>query len=335
MGKLLTYRNSLDIKNIVIANCKEKDSKAIKNKTQIKVGENIDASIIIPCKNEVNTLKATVDSIINSKNITRYEIIVVDDASIDLSTEFLRADMNKHIYKDIILIRVDNVGCAVARNAGVKVAKGKYLFFCDAHIKVEDRWLDNMVSTLENNNADLVSPCIVDMSNPLAECYGGTWKDKFQFNWLLTKPKGITEIPMAGAAALGISKEIFKKISGFNDFFQVYGMEDQELCIKAWLYGYKLVVNPNVKVQHLFRIKHPYQITTANVIFNILCLSYCHFRKERIVKTIDIVKSSPFFDIASADIKLNMGLIMKEREKYFNERIYSDDFFFEKFSIPF
>lgn len=89
----------------------------------------IDVSIIIPCKNEVNNLKSTVDSIMESKNVLRSEIIVVDDASIDLSTEFLSSDLYKDTYKDIILLKTNNVGVAKAKNIGGKIAKGKYLFF--------------------------------------------------------------------------------------------------------------------------------------------------------------------------------------------------------------
>ncbi|WML35842.1 glycosyltransferase family A protein [Clostridium sp. OS1-26] len=143
-------------------------------KTEFKPEDLIDASIIIPCKNEIKTLKSTVDSIMNSKNSLKFEIIVVDDASVDQSTAFLRSDLNKDIYKEVILIKTKGIGCAKARNIGAQVAKGKYLFFCDAHIKVEDRWLDDLVNTLKSSNAHLVAPCITDMANTSFKYYGGT-----------------------------------------------------------------------------------------------------------------------------------------------------------------
>ncbi|WML35835.1 glycosyltransferase [Clostridium sp. OS1-26] len=295
----------------------------------------IDVSIIIPCKNEVNNLKSTVDSIINSKNSLSFEIIVVDDASIDLSTEFLKADLNKDIYKDIILVTTNNVGCAGAKNAGAKVAKGKYLFFCDAHIKVSNGWLDGLVNTLENTGAHLVAPCIVDMSNGLAAGYGMTWDDQLRAKWLINKPNTITEIPLACGCAFGIAKEVFEKINGFDHFYQIYGNEDFEICLKVWLYGYRVVVNPDIKIRHLFRKKHPYQVTTANVTFNTLCLAYSHFEKERLIKVIQIVKNDYFFSTAAADIRSSSDLILKQREKYFKERMYNDDFFFRKFNIHF
>ncbi|MCH5138483.1 glycosyltransferase family 2 protein [Clostridiaceae bacterium UIB06] len=127
----------------------------------------VDVSVIIPCKNEVENLESTVSSIINSKNYLNFEIIIVDDASTDLSTQFLES--NKDIYKDVTLIKATNLGAAEARNTGAKFARGKYLFFCDAHVKVPDLWLDNLVNTLKNANASLVAPCIVDMTNTLEQ----------------------------------------------------------------------------------------------------------------------------------------------------------------------
>lgn len=295
----------------------------------------IDVSVIIPCKNEVNNLKSTVDSIMNSKNSLSFEIIVVDDASMDLSTEFLSSDLNKNIYKDIVLVKTNNVGAAEARNIGGKAAKGKYLFFCDAHVKVPDGWLDSLVNTLKDCNADLVAPCIVDMSNITSAGYGQTWDNQLKITWLTSNPGNIVEIPIACGCAFGITKEAFEKIGGFDHFFQVWGKEDEELCFKAWLYGYKTIVDPEVKVQHLFRPRHPYQVTTANVTYNMLCIAYSHFKKERIIKTINIAKNDFFFSTASADIKKNLDLILKQREQYFKERVYDDDFFFEKFNILF
>lgn len=307
----------------------------IELKSQTKTESSIDVSIIIPCKNEVNNLKSTVDSIIKSKNNLSFEVIVVDDASQDLSTEFINSDLYTNNYKDVVLIKTNNIGAAGARNAGAKVARGKYLFFCDAHVKVPEKWLDDLVNTLKGAKADLIAPCIVDMSNPSAEGYGQTWSDQLKVTWITNNPKNVADIPIACGCAFGITKEAFEKINGFDHFFQVWGKEDEELCFKAWLYGYKVIINPGVKVQHLFRPKHPYQVTTANVTYNMLCIAYSHFAKRRLIKAIQIAKNDLFFSTALADIKLNLDLIIKQREKYFKERMYDDNFFFEKFNIPF
>lgn len=295
----------------------------------------VDVSIIIPCKNEIDNLNWTVDSIMRSKNNITFEIIIVDDGSSDLSTEFLRGNLVNNIYKDIILIKTNSIGAAQARNLGAKAANGKYLFFCDAHVKVPDGWLDNLVDTLKKSNSDLVAPCITDISNFSAEGYGQTWDDRLKVKWLTNKPQGISEIPIACGCAFGITREAFEKINGFNDLFQVWGKEDEELCFKAWLYGYKIVINPEVKVRHLFRNHHPYKVTMANITYNMLCIAYSNFEKDRIIKVIKIAKGHLFFSQAAADLKLNEDKIFNQRKKYFKERKYDDNFFFEKFNILF
>lgn len=306
----------------------------IELKSQTKTESSIDVSIIIPCKNEVNNLQSTVDSIMKSRNNLSFEIIVVDDESQDLSAEFIKSDLHENSYKDVVLIKTNNIGAAEARNAGAKVARGKYLFFCDAHVKVPEKWLDDLVDTLKEAKADLIAPCIVDMWNTSAKGYGQTWNDQLKVKWITNNPKTITEIPIACGCAFGITKEAFERINGFDHFFQVWGKEDEELCFKAWLYGYKIIINPDVKVQHLFRPKHPYQVTTANVTYNMLCIAYSHFSKGRLIKAIQIAKNDFFFSTALSDIKVNLDLIIKQREKYFKERMYDDNFFFQKFNIP-
>lgn len=297
--------------------------------------EIIDVSIIIPCKNEVNTIKTTINSIVKSKNNLNFEIIVVDDGSTDSSTNFIKQDLAKEIYKDIVLIKTDNLGVAGARNAGAKVAKGDYLFFCDAHVLVPDYWLDKLVGTLKERDVHIVTPCITNMLDTSSVGYGITLNNMFTANWITNKPSKVTEIPSVCGCTFGIVKDTFINIYEFDKFFRGYGSEDFELCLKAWLYGYKVVVNPDITVKHLFKTKRSYKIISSDVIFNMLCLAYYHLKKDRIVKVIDILNNKECFNIAADKIKTNKKLILEQRDKYFSERVYDDDFFFEKFNIPF
>ncbi|MBU3129344.1 glycosyltransferase [Clostridium tagluense] len=302
---------------------------------EIEDESNVDISIIIPCKNEVNNIKWTIDSLLESKNHLKCEIIVVDDASTDGSTEFLKSYISEEKYRDIVLIMTNNIGAAAARNMGAKVAKGKYLFFFDAHVKVPDIWADNLIDTLEKAKASLVAPCIADITDISLAGYGQTWNDEFKITWFSKKPKDGDEIPLAGGAALGITREAFDKIGGFDHLFQVWGREDEEICLKAWLYGYRMVINPDVIVQHLFRKSHPYKVTVANVTYNTICLACSHFKMERLKKVMDVARRDYYFFNAAGEIDRNSGLIVSQRNKYAIERVYDDEYFFEKFNILF
>ncbi|SHJ70638.1 glycosyltransferase family 2 protein [Tepidibacter formicigenes] len=290
----------------------------------------IQASIIIPCKNEVNNLKKTIDSLKNSKNKLKFEIIVVDDNSIDRSTEFLE----KTEYNDVNLIKTQGIGAARARNIGANEANGKYLFFCDAHVQVPNYCIDELVNSLEENNADAVVPSIINSSNNIIVGYGQTWNHKLEVIWHKERPENTTETFIGCGCFFGIKKYVFDEIGGFDNYFKVWGKEDEEISFKLWSFGYKIIVEPRIEIKHLFRKKHPYVVTNEDFIYNFLCLIYSHFEFKNIAKALNIVQHNPFFPPAMAKIMLNENLI-KQRKKYFENRVYNDEYILKRFKIPF
>ncbi|CCO08549.1 glycosyltransferase [Desulforamulus hydrothermalis] len=287
-------------------------------------------SIIIPCKNEDLNLKKTIDNIRSHNVNTAYEIIVVNDGSEDQCCDFLSGKD----YQDLRLILTSGVGAAGARNTGAEQAQGDILVFCDAHVAVCDNWLDGLVASLREHRAQAVCPAVADMKTGRTVGYGQTWNRALNVSWLQEKPAAGTEVPLAGGCALAVEREVFGKIGGFDRYFQVWGREDEEICLKLWLFGYRLVVEPSVVVQHLFRSSHPYRVTNNHVIHNLLCLAYSHFNRRRLAKTIDLVKTNPYFPALLSDLLLHEGL-REQRRLYLSTRVYDDNYYFDKFKISF
>jgi len=86
-------------------------------------------SIIIPVYNVEKYLRECVDSII-SQTFSDYEIILVDDGSVDSSPEICDEYSKKD--KRIKVIHKINGGLSDARNEGLKIANGKYIIFIDS-----------------------------------------------------------------------------------------------------------------------------------------------------------------------------------------------------------
>lgn len=86
-------------------------------------------SIIVPAYNAEMYLDRCVDSIIN-QNFDQYEIVIIDDGSIDSTSKIAKQLMNKH--SNIRLVTKENGGVASARNQGIKHSQGEYLVFLDA-----------------------------------------------------------------------------------------------------------------------------------------------------------------------------------------------------------
>jgi len=103
-------------------------------------------SVIIPCFNCCQTIERALLSIINQSRKPN-EIIVIDDASnkIELIESILKNLEHECLEKKIDLIFVKlkkNSGPGVARNHGITISKGEYIFFLDS----DDCWFQDKIS---------------------------------------------------------------------------------------------------------------------------------------------------------------------------------------------
>ena len=111
-------------------------------------------SVIIPIFNAERYLEKCLDSVI-AQTFKDIEIICIDDCSTDNSKEIL----NNFARKDsrIKAIFFDkNKKQGAARNAGLDIARGKYITFIDADDYVEETLLEKMYKKAERNFCDLV-----------------------------------------------------------------------------------------------------------------------------------------------------------------------------------
>ncbi|PMN96594.1 glycosyltransferase family 2 protein [Vibrio sp. 10N.222.55.C12] len=102
----------------------------------------MELSIIIPAYNSEREICNTLESIyncINSGDIL-VEVIVIDDGSTDSTS-----DVVKDNFPCAKLVKQENKGPGGARNSGIKVAKGRYLWFVDS----DDRISENSFITLK------------------------------------------------------------------------------------------------------------------------------------------------------------------------------------------
>lgn len=109
-------------------------------------------SVIIPVYNNEETIERCISSIINQtyKNI---EIIVIDDGSIDKSW----TNINKINYKNIQKVKTKNCGVSHARNLGLKLAKGKYIMFCDADdYFINNNCMKELINLSDNKKIDII-----------------------------------------------------------------------------------------------------------------------------------------------------------------------------------
>lgn len=109
-------------------------------------------SIIIPCYNCADSVVNTLESLLN-QSVKNFEIIFIDDGSKDDSLNVAKKILKESglSYK---IIQQKNSGVSIARNKGIDVAKGKYLYFLDADDYVEDNFVE-LISYYDKENFDI------------------------------------------------------------------------------------------------------------------------------------------------------------------------------------
>lgn len=110
-------------------------------------------SVVIPVYNVEDYIERCMGSVLN-QTINNIEIILVDDGSPDKCPEICDSYQTKDTR--IKVIHKKNGGLASARNAGMRVASGKYLFFLDSDDWLELDGLESLYIIAEEQQVDFV-----------------------------------------------------------------------------------------------------------------------------------------------------------------------------------
>ena len=104
-------------------------------------------SVIIPIYNSEKYLEECLDSVLN-QTLKSIEVICVNDGSTDHSLDILKKYKSKD--KRIKIINKNHENAGIARNEGLKIAKGEYLSFLDSDDYFEKNALEKMYKTAKS-----------------------------------------------------------------------------------------------------------------------------------------------------------------------------------------
>jgi glycosyltransferase involved in cell wall biosynthesis len=112
-------------------------------------------SVIIPAYNAEQHLMDCLISLTKQKiAVEDFEIIVVDDGSTDTTAKIVTNFAKYH--KNIRLESQKNMGNGAARNTGVQISKGYYIYFLDADDYLAEDTLKNVIEVAEKNDLDII-----------------------------------------------------------------------------------------------------------------------------------------------------------------------------------
>jgi len=110
-------------------------------------------SIIIPAYNKSEELRTCLASVFQ-QNYPAFEVIAVNDGSTDNTVHILEEYKHKFWQKNIRfkIIQQNNQGAQMARNRGLREARGAFLIFWDADVVASPQMMTKMHAALQNHS---------------------------------------------------------------------------------------------------------------------------------------------------------------------------------------
>jgi GT2 family glycosyltransferase len=182
-----------------------------------------------------------------------YEVILVDNASSDGSVAHVR---EKFPWVKL-LVHEKNYGFCEGYNRSIASAQGEYLAFLNNDTRVDPDWLAELASAVQGDQADICGSKMLSLDNPeMIASRGGKitpigsgYDIDFDSRDSKAEDNKLTFVGAVGSGAMLIRKATFLEIGGFDpDYFA--GVEDLDLCWRAWLKGYKVIYVARSIVYH-------------------------------------------------------------------------------------
>lgn len=210
-------------------------------------------SIIIPCFNQLKYTMKCINSIIKYTK-EPYELVLIDNGSTDGTSKYF-----EKLYQDklklIIIKNSTNIGYGAACNQGIKAATGNYIMLLNNDTVVTEGWLTRML-IVGNNFQDIgiIGPRSNEVSGA-QKIVNISYKNEQEMHEYAQKravlhlAQGFATNRAVGFCML-IKKEVVDFIGGFDLRFGLGNYEDDDICLRARIAGYKIWICNDVFIHH-------------------------------------------------------------------------------------
>jgi GT2 family glycosyltransferase len=255
-------------------------------------------SIIIIGHNSWHFLEKNLASLNFLQQDSESEILYIDNGSSDSSVSNIQK-----LYPSIKIVEnKKNKGVAVARNQGLRIAKGNFIWLLDSDTEVTEKSLSEMLDFMQNKTDAGICGCKMYGQDGLvqASCRKfPTLKDKLKAgiyiagrkicrnlfpssktnqNYNVDASEPFIVDYVIGACQL-IRKEAFEKV-GLLDEKIFYGPEDADFCLRVRKAGYNIYYLPQTTIYHAYQRISSSKIFSKTTYEHLKGLIY-YFRKHK------------------------------------------------------
>lgn len=226
----------------------------------------VSGTVVIVTYNALKIIARCLDSLKKDVESGYAKVVIVDNASTDGTAEYIATE-----FPWVKLVRNKcNGGFGAGNNSSREYLEGDWCFFLNPDAKINKGCLKILAEFLESNpKAGCIGPAILDQEGKRGLSY-------FPFTTLLTsiwsavglnrvlpfnRTNGRLEVrktpPVESVivdrvlgAAMMVPSRLFEQVDGYDERFFLYS-EEEDLCLRIWKSGYKVVYLPAAETVHI------------------------------------------------------------------------------------
>ncbi|TFK07383.1 regulator of nonsense transcripts 1 [Platysternon megacephalum] len=188
----------------------------------------------------------------------------------------LKSTLSEYISKldGVKLIRSNKrLGVIRGRMLGAARATGDVLVFMDSHCECHTGWLEPLLGRLATDRNRIVSPVLDVIDWKTFQYYHSVDLQRGGFDWKLdfhweplpeheekVRQSAISPIrsPVVPGGVVAMDRHFFQNIGAYDSDMTLWGAENLELSIRAWLCGGSVEILPCSRVGHIYRNHIPH-----------------------------------------------------------------------------
>ena len=216
-------------------------------------------SVLIPNKDQKESLKKCLESVFEKTTYQNYEIIIIENNSIEQETFQYYRELEKRSNVKVVTWK-EGFNYSSINNFGEQEAAGDYLLFLNNDVEVINPcWMEEMLGNCQRPEVGIVGAKLYYPDDTIQHAgtiigIGGIAGHAF-----LNMPRSRTgylhkasiqmDLSAVTAACMMMKRSVFEQIGGFEEKLTV-AFNDVDLCLRTVQAGYLVVYNPKVELYH-------------------------------------------------------------------------------------